>query len=77
MCLALPARVVELTGPDTARIDLSGVRKEISIALVDGVEVGDYVIVHVGCALTRLDPAEAERTLALFASAGLAPQAGA
>ena len=71
MCLALPARVVELTGADTARIDLDGVRKEISIALVDDVAVGDYVIVHVGYALTRLDPEEAERTLALFASAGL------
>ena len=73
MCLALPARVVEITGPDTARIDLAGVRKEISIVLVDDVAVGDYVIVHVGYALARLDPAEAERTLALFASAGLAP----
>ena len=77
MCLALPARVVELTGPDTARIELSGVRKEISIALVDDVAVGDYLIVHVGYALTRLDPEEAERTLALFASAGLAPQEAA
>ncbi len=71
MCLALPARIVELTGADTARIDLGGVRKEISTALVDGVAVGDYVIVHVGYALTRLDPDEAERTLALFAEAGL------
>lgn len=73
MCLALPARVVEITGPDTARIDLAGVRKEISIALVDDVAVGDYLIVHVGYALTKLDPDEAERTLALFASAGLQP----
>jgi hydrogenase expression/formation protein HypC len=63
--------VVELTGPDTARIDLAGVRKEISIALVDDVAVGDYVIVHVGYALARLDPDEAQRTLALFASAAL------
>jgi hydrogenase expression/formation protein HypC len=70
MCLAIPARVVELTGPDTARIDLGGVRKEISLALVDGVAVGDYVIVHVGYALTRLDPEEAARTLAAFAEAG-------
>jgi hydrogenase expression/formation protein HypC len=77
MCLALPARVVELTGPETARIDLSGVRKEISIALVDDVAVGDYVIVHVGYALTKLDRDEAQRTLALFASAGLGPEAAA
>ena len=45
-------------------------RKRVSLALVDGVAVGDYVIVHVGYALTRLDPEEAERTLALFAEAG-------
>ena len=71
MCLALPARVVELTGPETARIELGGVRKEISIALVDDVAVGDYLIVHAGYALTRLDPDEAQKTLALFAEAGL------
>jgi hydrogenase expression/formation protein HypC len=54
-------------------VDLAGVRKEISLALVDRVAVGDYVIVHVGYALTRLDPEEAEKTLATFAEAGLAP----
>jgi hydrogenase expression/formation protein HypC len=75
MCLALPARVVELTGPETARIELGGVRKEISIALVDDVAVGDYLIVHAGYALTRLDPDEAQKTLALFAEAGLAAPA--
>jgi hydrogenase expression/formation protein HypC len=75
MCLALPARVVEVTGPETARIELGGVRKEISIALVDDVAVGDYLIVHAGYALTRLDPDEAQKTLALFAEAGLAAPA--
>jgi hydrogenase expression/formation protein HypC len=74
MCLAIPALVVALPAPDVARIDLGGVQKEISLALVDGVAVGDYVIVHVGYALTRLDPGEAERTLATFAAAGLAPE---
>lgn len=74
MCLALPARVVALSEPDMALIDVGGVRKRISLALVDGVVVGDYVIVHVGYALARLDPAEAARTLALFTEAGLAPE---
>jgi len=74
MCLAIPARVVELTGGDMARIDLGGVRKEVSLALVDDVAVGDYVIVHVGYALTKLDPDEAQRTLATFAEAGLSPE---
>lgn len=75
MCLAIPVRVVELVGDDQAVVDLDGVRKEISLSLVDGVQVGDYVILHVGYALTRLDPEEAERTLALFAQAGAAAAA--
>jgi len=72
MCLAIPARVVALPEPQTALIDVGGVRKRVSLALVDGVLPGDYVIVHVGYALTRLDPEEAARTLATFAAAGLA-----
>jgi len=68
MCLAIPAEVVELRDDDKAVVDLAGVRKEVSLALVDGVRVGDYVIVHVGYALNRLDPDEAVRTLALFAA---------
>jgi hydrogenase expression/formation protein HypC len=67
MCLALPARVVELRSDDLGVIDLGGVRKEISLALVEDVAVGDYVIVHVGYALQKLDPGEAEKTLELFA----------
>jgi hydrogenase expression/formation protein HypC len=77
MCLAIPARVVDLPEADTAIVDVGGVRKRISLALVDGVAVGDYVIVHVGYALTRLDPDQAERTLATFAEAGLLPAAAA
>jgi len=73
MCLAIPVRVVELGADDSAVVDLGGIRKSISLALVDGVAVGDYVILHVGYALSRLDRDEAERTLALFAEAGAAP----
>ena len=67
MCLALPARIVELLDGDQCRVELGGVRKEISLALIDGAAVGDYVIVHVGYAIGKIDPEEAERTLALFA----------
>lgn len=70
MCLAIPARVIERLEGDDAVVELDGVRKTISLALVDDVEVGDYVIVHVGFALSRLDPEEAAQTLALFAEAG-------
>ena len=72
MCLAIPARVVELLAPDSAVVDVGGVQKRISLALVDGVACGDYVIVHVGYALARLDPEEAQRTLQTFAAAKLA-----
>ena len=71
MCLAIPARVVEILENDLAIVDLGGVRKEASLALVEDVKIGDYVILHVGYALTRLDPEEAEKTLALMAEAGL------
>ncbi|OYY93076.1 MAG: hydrogenase assembly protein HupF [Hydrogenophilales bacterium 28-61-23] len=71
MCLAIPARVVEIQENDQAIVDLGGVRKDISLALVEDVQIGDYVIVHVGYALTRLDPDEAAKTLALMAEAGL------
>ena len=67
MCLALPARMVERCGDDTAVVDMGGVRKRISVALVPEAEVGDYVIVHVGHAIGMLDEAEALASLALFA----------
>jgi len=67
MCLALPARVVAVSGVEMATIELGGIRKIISIALVPEVRVGDYVIVHVGYAIGMLDPEEAEATLRLFA----------
>jgi len=77
MCLAVPACVVEIgAGEDLALVSLGGVRREVSLALVDGVEVGDYLLVHVGYALSRIDRDEAERTLALIEQAGLAGSAG-
>jgi hydrogenase expression/formation protein HypC len=73
MCLAIPACIVALLPDEMARIELDGVCKEISMSLVEGANVGDYVIVHVGYALQLLDPEEAAQTLALFAE--LASQA--
>ncbi len=66
MCLAIPARVSQIYDDDRAIIEIDGVQKEISLALVDDVAIGDFVIVHVGYALGRLDPAEAEKTLELL-----------
>jgi hydrogenase expression/formation protein HypC len=67
MCLAIPALVAKRLEGDDAVIDLGGVRKQISLALVPEAVEGDYVIVHVGYAISRLDPEEARKTLALFA----------
>jgi len=66
MCLALPALLIDLQDDFQATVDLGGVRKTISIALVPDALPGDYVIVHVGHAIGRIDPEEAARTLALF-----------
>ena len=66
MCLAVPARVAALFEDDWAQIEVGGVHTRVSLALVDDVAVGDYVIVHAGFAISRLDVAEAEKSLALF-----------
>lgn len=71
MCLAIPALIVELLGDNLARVDMGGVSKEISLALLDDSAVGDWVIVHVGYALHKLDPVEAEKTLQLFSGAAV------
>jgi len=75
MCLAVPARIVSLEADEQAVIDVGGIRKRVSVALVEGVAPGDYVIVHVGYALARLDPQAAAETLAAMAAAGLEPGA--
>jgi len=71
MCLALPAKVLTLHDDGTATVSLGGLKKSVSLALVDEIVIGDYVIVHTGFALSRLDPEEAERTLALLRDAGI------
>lgn len=68
MCLAIPVQISELLDEETAVASVAGVRRQINVALVEGVAVGDYVILHVGYALSKLDPTEAERTLALMAA---------
>ncbi|SEQ07003.1 hydrogenase expression/formation protein HypC [Amphritea atlantica] len=70
MCLAIPVEVVEILDSDTAIADIGGVRKEINVALIEDLTVGDYVILHVGYALNKIDPEEARKTLELFAELG-------
>jgi hydrogenase expression/formation protein HypC len=69
MCLAIPAEVVELREDETALVEIGGVRKVVSLMLLDGVEAGDYVLVHAGFAIERVDREEAQRTLAVLEEA--------
>ena len=71
MCLAIPACVTELLEHDMAKVEVGGSVKPVSLCLVDDIAVGDYVILHVGFALSKLEPEEAMETLALFAEAGV------
>jgi len=67
MCLAVPVRVVGLLGNDWVDVEVGGVISRVSIALIEAVAPGDYLIVHAGFAIARLDVEEAEKTLELFA----------
>ncbi len=69
MCLAIPARVILISPAATATVEISGVQKQISLALVDDVSIGDYVIMHMGYALKKMNVDEAEATLALISEA--------
>jgi len=75
MCLAIPVKVEKILADDTAIVDIGGVKKEISVALIEDLAIGDYVIMHVGYALNKIDPDEAIKTLALFNEMGVLEQA--
>lgn len=66
MCMAMPTRVRAIDEDGQGVVELGGVQLAVSLEMVDGVQVGDYVIVHVGHAISRMDATEAEATLALF-----------
>ena len=72
MCLAIPAQIIALnTNTDMATVTVDKIQVEVSLALVDDIAIGDFVLVHVGYALNKIDEDEALKTLALFAEAGL------
>jgi hydrogenase expression/formation protein HypC len=74
MCLAVPGRVLSVEGDDPmlrmAKVDFCGVRRDVSLAFTPEVDTGDYVLVHVGFALSRIDEEEAARTLQYLREAG-------
>ena len=72
MCLAIPAQIVEIVDPEgaLAKAEISGVRRSVSYALCPEVEVGDWVLIHVGFALERIDEEQARETIALLEQMG-------
>lgn len=74
MCLAVPGRVVSVTerdGTTMAEVDFGGLRKEVCLAYIPDVQIDEYVIVHVGFAIQRLDEKSAQETLANFDRLGI------
>lgn len=65
MCLSIPGKIIEIDGLK-AVADILGASREISIELVEGIELGDYVLIHAGCAIQKLDREEAQNTIDLF-----------
>jgi hydrogenase expression/formation protein HypC len=74
MCLGIPGQIVEFVDEvnDIAKVEVSGVRRNISVALVrpEGIHMGDWVLVHVGFAMSKIDENEAQETLQLLRSMG-------
>ena len=63
MCLAVPAKILEINDSDTALCDFNGVQKDVNVSLINDPKPSDWVIVHVGFALNRIDADEAQKTL--------------
>jgi hydrogenase expression/formation protein HypC len=72
MCLAVPGQIVDAPGGEFATVDVLGVRRSVNVALLEpeGVRAGDWVLIHVGFAMTKMDEQEARTTLALLESLG-------
>lgn len=69
MCLGVPGKIIEIKG-STARIDVAGTKKSASLALLNDAHVGDYVVLHAGFAIEKIDTEKAEETLALINKLG-------
>ena len=65
MCLGIPAKIIKITDK-TSLVEVLGASREISIELLNNVKVGDYVLMHAGCAIQIIDDEEAEKTIELF-----------
>ncbi len=72
MCLAIPGKIVEIVNVENhlAKVDVGGVRRNVNIGMLDDVIVGDYVLIHVGFAMTKIDEKEAAETLRILDEIG-------
>ncbi len=72
MCLAIPGKIVEIVDEENsiAKVEVGGVRRNINIGLLDDARVGDYVLIHVGFAMSKIDEKEAEETLRMLRELG-------
>lgn len=75
MCLAIPVKITQVDSPEAAIASVGGVLRTIDISLLEDVSVNDYVILHVGFALSKLDEAEAQKTLDLMSQSGVLAEA--
>ncbi|MFN2453426.1 MAG: HypC/HybG/HupF family hydrogenase formation chaperone [Pyrinomonadaceae bacterium] len=72
MCLAIPGKIVEIVDVENqiAKVDVGGVKRNINIGMLDDTSIGDYVLIHVGFAMSKIDEREAEETLRLLQELG-------
>jgi hydrogenase expression/formation protein HypC len=72
MCLAIPGKIIEIVDAENqiAKVDVGGVRRNINIGMIDDTKVGDYVLIHVGFAMTKIDEQQAEETLHVLKEIG-------
>ena len=66
MCLAIPMKLIEISDAENGSAEVEGVRYQVNLSLLEDVKVGDYVIVHAGFAIEKLDQEEANQRLAMF-----------
>jgi hydrogenase expression/formation protein HypC len=66
MCLGIPGKIVSIATNGLAAVDFNGIRQEVNLVLCPEAQIGDYVLVHVGFAIRRLEPEDAQETLRLF-----------
>lgn len=72
MCLAIPSRIVSIADNEIATVDVDGVRRQVSVMLIEEPRVGDYVIVHAGFAIHRIDESVAMESLQILKEAAAA-----